>query len=130
MLRQVPHTLRPQLQAAASTIEVENMVHVSNHPRDLGKPQRAPPDIPGRRSLYVWAIQVCLAFSFSSRSNSPPGGNRWTQVQIREAIPLDSNPLGVAVISHMGAEVPQNDGEGHDPATPTGILRRPSTLHW
>ncbi|MED6243770.1 hypothetical protein ATANTOWER_026604 [Ataeniobius toweri] len=41
-------------------------------------PLRAPPDAPSRPSLYVWTCQVCLAFSSSSGSNSPPGGDQWT----------------------------------------------------
>ncbi|MEQ2313219.1 hypothetical protein AMECASPLE_039402 [Ameca splendens] len=31
-----------------------------------------------RPSLCAWARQVCPAFSSSSGSNSPPGGDQWT----------------------------------------------------
>ncbi|MEQ2230579.1 hypothetical protein ILYODFUR_030818, partial [Ilyodon furcidens] len=35
-------------------------------------------DISSRPPPCAWACKVCLAFSSSSGSNSPPGGDQWT----------------------------------------------------
>ncbi|KAK5622543.1 hypothetical protein CRENBAI_001897 [Crenichthys baileyi] len=83
-----PQTLRPQLRAAASTIDAENMVHSDSmsptSPGIWSKLSRrwelntSLAEGSSRPSLCAWACQVCPAFSSSSGSNSPPGGDQWT----------------------------------------------------
>ncbi|KAK5619153.1 hypothetical protein CRENBAI_024058 [Crenichthys baileyi] len=55
------------------------------------------------------ACQVCRAFSSSSGSNSPPGGDQWTAQPLSSPECPKHAAEGVTVVSHVGVEVPQQN---------------------
>ncbi|TWW57373.1 hypothetical protein D4764_07G0000920 [Takifugu flavidus] len=107
-----PETLCPQLKAATSAMEAENMVHANIRPVVRSTDNKVDHRLLAQDVLLPCAITDTL-INEHGVGHGQTVMNTKVQYQnnthVREVVPPNHTPAGVIVNVHMGIEVPQNN---------------------